>query len=429
MLSSSDWAELIIFVVSSLIAAAAMSSLHDARIALARRAALLEREVADRRHAEEILRQQTEKLQEQAQVVDLAQIFIRDMAGRITLWTTGDEQMYGYTREEALGRTSNELLHTEFPEPIEEIERRVLAEGHWEGDLVHTRKDGRRITVASRWVVYYNVQGQPVALLEVVSDITELKRAQRELQQLAETLEQRVKDRTAQLEAANKEMEAFTYSVSHDLRAPLRLIDGFSLALLEDYESRLDEEGKSYLHFVRDSAQRMGKLIDDLLRLSRVGRAEMHFELVDLSGLAESVNSELRQQNQERAVETIIEPGLTVCGDTELLRVVMENLLGNAWKYTSKTPDARIEFGATQQGSERVYSVNDNGAGFDMAYADKLFSPFQRLHTEAEFPGTGIGLSIVRRIINRHGGRIWATGEVGKGATFYFTLPTEGRCS
>ncbi len=256
-----------------------------------------------------------------------------------------------------------------------------------------------------------------------------LRASEERYRQISEELDQRVRDRTAQLEAVNRELESFAYSVSHDLRAPLRAIDGFSLALLEDYEDKLDQEGKEYLHFVRDAAQRMARLIDDILRLSRVGRAEMIFENVDLSAMAASVVGELRQQSPERQVDISIQPSLTVCGDSDLLRIVLENLLGNAWKYTSKSAQARIEFAATERDGERVYYVRDNGAGFDMAYVDKLFTPFQRLHTEAEFPGTGIGLSIVRRIVTRHGGRVWAEGEVDKGATFYFTIPTGAKCT
>ncbi len=228
------------------------------------------------------------------------------------------------------------------------------------------------------------------------------------------------------LEDANRELEAFSYSVSHDLRAPLRSIDGFSQILLEDYAEELDEEGKHYLARVRAASQRMGRLIDDLLGLSRVTRSALNRRRVDLSALAEEVAGELREANPERSVAFSAQKGLEVWGDTRLLRVALENLIGNAWKFTSKKSEAKIEFGLDEGLSRRgrvpVYYVRDNGAGFEMSYADKLFGAFQRLHGASEFEGTGIGLATAQRVVRRHGGRIWAEGEVGRGATFYFTL-------
>jgi DNA-binding response OmpR family regulator len=225
-----------------------------------------------------------------------------------------------------------------------------------------------------------------------------------------------------ELERKNQELNAFSYSVSHDLRAPLRGIDGFSQALLEDYSEQLDERGRDYLKRVRTAAQRMGELIDDLLQLSRVSRAELVRETVDLSGLARSVLADLRRREPDRSVSQVVSDGAHAEGDTRLLRVLLENLLGNAWKFTSRSTDARIEFGVEERDDKRVYFVKDNGAGFDRAHAERLFTPFQRLHTEAEFPGTGIGLATVHRIVDRHGGRVSAHGEVGKGATIQFTL-------
>ncbi len=248
----------------------------------------------------------------------------------------------------------------------------------------------------------------------IIEDVTARKQIERQLE-----------DRTAELEAINRELEAFSYSVSHDLRAPLRAIDGFSRIVLTDYAERLDDTGRDRLGRIRRAAQHMGTLIDDLLKLSRVTRTELKREDVDLSALAEDVATELRRQAPEREATFDIAPALHANGDRGLLRIVLDNLLGNAWKFTGGRGDARISLAAETRSGETVYVVRDNGAGFDMAYANKLFGVFQRLHDTSEFPGTGIGLATVQRIVHKHGGRIWAESEVGKGAQFYFTLDAE----
>ena len=234
---------------------------------------------------------------------------------------------------------------------------------------------------------------------------------------------QELQRQKALLQATNEELEAFAYSVSHDLRAPLRGIDGFSQALIEDYGDRLDETGKDYLERMSAAARRMGRLIDDILSLSRLNRSEMRCETVDLSAMAEKLAGELRQGEPQRQVELVIASGLLAHGDAALLEAAMTNLLGNAWKFTAGVEQAKIEVGIEETEDGEAYFVRDNGAGFDMAYADKLFGAFQRLHDATEFTGTGIGLAIVQRVVRRHGGRVWGAGEVGKGATLRFTLP------
>ncbi|HTU33238.1 MAG TPA: ATP-binding protein [Candidatus Acidoferrum sp.] len=266
-------------------------------------------------------------------------------------------------------------------------------------------------------------EGELAELVDAFNDmLSQIEARDRSLQASHEELELRVSQRTAELTAANKELESFSYSVSHDLRAPLRSIDGFSLALLEDYADKLDDEGKSHLTRIRAATARMAVLIDDLLNLARVARAELNRQPVNLSAMASSVVDELRKTGPDRRVDFVVQDCLETAGDGRLLRVVLENLLGNAWKYTSKRPSARIEFAKRQLNGEAAYFVTDDGAGFDPAYAGRLFGAFQRLHGVNEFPGTGVGLATVQRIIHRHGGRIWAEGAVGKGATFYFTL-------
>jgi len=242
------------------------------------------------------------------------------------------------------------------------------------------------------------------------------------LRQAHGDLEMRVKKRTAELEQANKELEAFAYSVSHDLRAPLRSLDGFSKILMEDYQKKIDAQGLDYLRRIRAASIRMDRLIDDLLTLSRIIRQEVHVAPVNLSNIVEDIAWKLKDRESARKGEFVIEKDVRVQGDYGLLRIAMENLLENAWKFSSLNKSVRIEFGETKQDGSPVYYLRDDGAGFDMAYSDKLFHPFQRLHSEKEFPGTGIGLATVSRIIKRHGGNIRAESAKGKGTTFYFTL-------
>jgi light-regulated signal transduction histidine kinase (bacteriophytochrome) len=307
------------------------------------------------------------------------------------------------------------LIH---PEDRHVFEKHVgsfhLGKRHAESDEIEFRIVDRK--GCTKWIGHLctPVVGDNGALLGRRAsnrDITESKHADEEL-----------KRRSVELQASNKELEAFSYSVSHDLRAPLRTIDGFSHALLEDYDDKLDVQGKDYLRRVRASTQMMAQLIDDMLKLSRITRTEMNVEKVNLTRIARSVIDELQKSQPERLINIKIADGLEDTADPRLMRVALENLLGNAWKFTGKQAEAVIEFGATKEGERKVYFIRDNGAGFDMAYVDKLFSPFQRLHTMEEYPGTGIGLATVRRIINRHGGRVWVEGQVDKGATFYFSL-------
>ncbi|MGB8984901.1 MAG: ATP-binding protein, partial [Anaerolineales bacterium] len=251
-----------------------------------------------------------------------------------------------------------------------------------------------------------------------IRDVTRRKQIEDDVQRLNEELKQRA----GQLEAANKELEAFSYSVSHDLRAPLRSIDGFSHVLLEDYSEQLPREGRDYLERVRAAAQRMAVLIDDLLNLSRLTRTALQPRFINVSSMAQEIVHGLQESQPERQVTFSITPDLMVEADPHLMKIVLENLLSNAWKFTSRREQAVIEFGQKNHVTERTFYVSDNGVGFDMAYADKLFGVFQRLHSVSDFPGTGVGLATVQRIISIHGGRIWAESAEGKGATFYFTL-------
>lgn len=331
---------------------------------------------------------------------------------------------HGLSPQELNGKTVREMLGEKDYEKVAPYIRDAFAgtKQSFETSLCFHAAGERAVHV--HCIPHRDPAGEISGLCILVADVTEHRKAEEEIRQLNTDLEQRVAERTAQLEATNKELEAFCYSVSHDLRAPLRTIRGFSDVLLEQHSNQLDERGSDFLRRTSDASRRMDRLIEDLLRLSRVTCGELRRQELNLSSVVEELASGLKKNDPSRAVEFKIAPDLRAHGDELLLRVVLDNLLNNAWKFTSKKENARIEFGYSH-GADPAFFIRDNGAGFDMAYADKLFGLFQRLHCSSEFPGTGVGLATVQRIINRHGGKIWASAKPNEGATFYFTLPTE----
>jgi PAS domain S-box-containing protein len=524
-------------------------------------ASKIARDITERKRAEAALR-------EQAKVLDLAQVMVRDPRGRIVSWSKGTEKLYGYTREEAVGHLSHELLQTQFPEALERIERKLARAGTWEGELMHRRRDGSHVVVASVWVLHRDSAGNPVRILEANTDVTlrkqaeqqlagqaeELLRSQqaletqklmlqsvldsmaeglvaadehgkftiwnpaatrivgmgaedvppgewnahygvfmpdsitpfpieqnpltralrgeastaemfihnpeleqgawieisgsplkapdgsprggvvafrdvtqrkideRKIRKLNEELEERVEQRTAELAAANHELEAFTYSVSHDLRAPLRHIGGFSKILMEDFGPGMPAEAQTHLQRIEDGACRMGLLVDELLNLARVGRHALQLQATPLKSIVEEVVCLLQPEINGRAVTWKIAALATAQCDPILIKQVFQNLIANALKFTRTREHAIIEISQRQENGETVIAVADNGVGFSMKYKDKLFGVFQRLHRAEDFEGTGIGLATVQRIVRKHGGRVWAEGELDKGATFHFTL-------
>ncbi len=340
-------------------------------------------------------------------------VFVKE-ADRLSFvrFNRAGEQLLGIPRAQLLGKSDNDFFPPDEAKFFVDKDRETLARR----TMVDIPEEPIQTAAGERWlhtkkVPILDAAGEPRFLLGISEDITERKRDVAALRAAKDTAE-----------AANRELEAFSYSVAHDLRAPLRAIDGFSQALLEDHAERLGEVGRSYLDRVRAGAQRMAMLIDDLLNLSRVTRAEVHAERVNITELFRAAMARLQRADAERSVAIAIAPDLAALGDPMLLSVLFDNLCGNAWKFTAKTPAPRIELGVTERDGERVIFVRDNGAGFDMTYVHKLFGVFQRLHRETDFPGTGIGLATVQRIIARHGGRVWAEGAVGSGATFFFTL-------
>ena len=339
-------------------------------------------------------------------------ILASGLDGLIRSWNKGAERLFGYAAEEVIGRPLSLLL---LPGRQEEepalIERVAKGEPVAAFETVRRHKDGSDLDVSVAISPIRDLRGDLVGASVSARDISRWKRAEAAVLNAREAAE-----------AANRELEAFNYSVAHDLRAPLRGIDGFSHMLLEDYGETLDAEGRRYLQRVRDAAQHMGRLIDGLLGLGRVTRVSIRSQRVDLSELARASAERLKESQPDRVVEFVIGGGLTDRGDSALLGAAIDNLLGNAWKFTRDQPSARIEFGATQTEGQTAYFVRDNGAGFDMAFASKLFGVFQRLHAPSEFEGTGIGLATVQRIVQRHGGRVWAEGKVGEGACFHFAL-------
>jgi PAS domain S-box-containing protein len=364
-----------------------------------------------------------EELDQLRQVIDNASavIYMRDLQGRYLLVNHQFELLFNVRKESIVGLTAHDL----FP--------REVADKFWANDLkalergvpiqvqeVAPRPDGPHTYITVKYPIM-DSDGRPCALCGISTDITDITRAEQQISALVTGLETRVKQRTAELEASTRELDAFAYSVSHDLRAPLRAVAGFSEILLGEHASQLDATGRDYLGRVIAATDHMSDLIDALLELSLAVRVELLRRPVNLGDLARDILDDLSSAEPERDVETVIED-LPVAGDEQLLTLVLRNLLSNAWKFTAGSTPSRIHVGSIGTEDRRTYFVADNGAGFDARYAGKLFTPFQRLHSAEEFPGTGIGLAIVARIIARHGGHTWARSAPGRGATFYFTL-------
>jgi PAS domain S-box-containing protein len=383
---------------------------------------------AVRRRVEKELRQTRDKLEievaertQQASLLNLTHdtIFVRDMSDIITYWNRGAQELYGWTAEEAIGKSAHKLLQTVFPAPIEEIRAELLGSDRWDGELEKTRADGTRVVVASRWSLRRDQQKRPAAILETNNDITDRKRRELEIS----TLNEELGKRTTELEAINKELEAFAYSISHDLRAPLRHMVGFTELLQKNAASLLNEKSQRYVMMILESAKRMGNLIDDLLGFSRIGRAETHKTMVNLEQLVQEAVSEVRQETDGRNVIWKVGALPAWYGDRSMLRLALVNLISNAAKFTRTRPQAEIEIGCKEQKKDQVVLfIRDNGVGFDMKYVNKLFGVFQRLHPPEAFEGTGIGLATVQRIVHRHGGSVWAESQIDHGATFYFSL-------
>jgi PAS domain S-box-containing protein len=351
-----------------------------------------------------------------------AVIYMRDLAGRYLLVNREYERLFNVRRQEILGQTDHDLFPPEIAEAFRANDLAAVARGTpVQMEEVAPGDDGLHNYITVKFPLTDGA-GRPYAVCGISTDITDRTRAEAEVRRLNAELERRVRERTAELEASTRELDAFAYSVSHDLRAPLRSLDGFSQVLLDDYADRLDDAGKDCLRRLQANTSRMGQIIDDLLDLSRATRVELSRGPVDLTELACDVVTELREAEPGREVRVRIADRLATTGDPHLLRLVLANLIGNAWKFTAQSDPPVIEIGSVDNDGERVFHVRDNGAGFNMEYSTKLFEPFQRLHGRGEFEGSGLGLAIVARILRRHGGRVWADAAPGQGATFYFTV-------
>jgi len=387
--------------------------------------------VGERAQAQTALRENESQLHTIVENLDEG-LVVSDLNGRLLQWNRAALQLHGYSGSDQDRRRFTELVDTfelstldGVAAPVEQWPLARILRGEKLHDLeLRVRRIGSdwQRTFNYGGTLVHDANGQPLMAIVTIGDITERKRAEEEIRQLNVELEERVVRRTAELEAANKELEAFSYSVSHDLRAPLRAVDGFSQAVLEDYGKQLPDEGRRYLQTIRDGAQRMGELIDDLLTFSRLSRMPLNKEAVNMTRVARGALEELNGQQTGRQIDLRVGDLPSCEGDAALLKQVWVNLLSNALKYSRKRDAALIEVGSRSENGENVYFVSDNGTGFDMQYVHKLFGVFQRLHRADEFEGTGVGLAIVQRIVHRHGGRVWAKGALDKGATFHFTL-------
>jgi PAS domain S-box-containing protein len=367
-------------------------------------------DITERKKAEDALR-------EQAGVLNLAQVMVRDLAGKISLWSQGTEKFYGYTAEEALGKVSHELLQTRFPEPLAQIEKKVAESGTWEGELIHRKKDGSDVVVASAWVMHCDAAGRPLRILESNTDITARRQAEKQLEgQTEELLRQK-----EELARSNADLEQFAYVASHDLQEPLRMVTAYTQLLSERYTGKLDETAQKFIGYAQDGAIRMQVLIQDLLAFSRVGRKEDTFTNVDCNGVMADVKQALASAVQESGAVITCGELPTVSADRTQMMQLFQNLIGNAIKFRGeKTP--AISVTAEKKNGNWWFSVSDNGIGIAPEYAENIFVIFQRLHARAEYPGNGIGLAICKKIVERYGGKIWVESQPEAGSTFRFTL-------
>jgi PAS domain S-box-containing protein len=362
-------------------------------------------------NVEEALRQSAE-LGDLVQLLDQAHILVLDMDGRITRWNAGCRRLYGFTAEEALGQVSYELLRTRFPEPRETIRSALMAVGRWKGELVHRTADGHEVVVASEWLLGRDAVGRPTMILEANTDITDRKRAEDALRRTAE-----------QLDRSNKDLEQFAYVASHDLQEPLRMVTGFLQLLSSRYRGQLDDKADQFIGYAVDGAQRMSTLIHDLLTFSRVNTRGGQLLPIDSQTAFDLALKNLHAAIDQSGAAITHDPLPTIRADKPQLAQLFQNLVGNALKYRDPTRPVQVHVSAHREDSHWLFGVADNGIGFEQQYEDKLFLIFQRLHSRSKYPGTGIGLAICKRIVERHGGRIWAKGEHDKGATFFFTIP------
>jgi PAS domain S-box-containing protein len=436
--TTEDWSALLAFLITSM--TASMISVRARRAAVETEAAQNER-----------LQKQAGELREQAQLLDLAHdaIMVRDLDGRITFWNQGAAERYGWSKQEAGGRITHELLQTGFPQSLEEINTQLQRESFWEGELEHSRRDGKRIVVASRWVLQRR-NDQSEAVMEINNDITERKRAEESLRKAHGELEQRVEERTrdlktsnelleleiaerkraqsilaqqsAELARSNSELEQFAYIASHDLQEPLRMVGSYVQLLERNYKKLFDAKGEEYIAYAVDGAKRMQMLINDLLSYSRVGTQGSEFALTDCAGVAGLAIRNLQKAIQESGATITCDPLPTVLGDRMQLLQLFQNLLANAIKFrTEQSPEIRIM--ATHTDGVWQFAVKDNGIGIEQRHFERIFLIFQRLHSRRQYPGTGMGLAICKKIVDRHGGTIWPVSKPGMGTTFFFTLP------
>ena len=384
------------------------------------------RDITERKRVADELRESDRRFSDMMDNIDLLSIVL-DPECRIVYCNDYFLALTGWRREELLGANFVDLIiPPDLADEVRDVHSAMVVDSpaaRYHENEIRTRAGERRLI---RWnnTMLRSSAGAVIGTASIGEDITERKRAEEEVLRLNADLEHRVKARTAELEAANEELAAFDYSVSHDLKAPIRHVEGFSTILREEYGEKLDARGRDYLQKMQSAGERMSQLVDDLLALSMVSRGELNRKEIDLSALAQLVFDELQADESGRDIVWVVAPGLSANADRGLLRIVLENLIGNARKFTAGRIGARIEFGNNATEGGPVFFVRDNGAGFDATYADKLFAPFQRLHAQSEFSGTGIGLATVRRIITRHGGQVWAEGVVNQGATIHFTLPS-----